>query len=338
MAIHVEPFEPAWWCQGPHAQTIWASLLRQRSPLPICRERWETPDGDFLDIDRLPAAPGKPVLVVLHGLEGSSASTRVRSFLHAARTRGWGGLAVNFRSCGDEMNRLRRSYHGGETADVAWVIQRAAEGRGRPGMCCVGLSLGGSVLLKHLGEQGTGAASLVNAAVAISAPFDLSISARAFERRGFNQIYASRLLRSLKRKTRLKLRAYPDLVDRARLAAARTIAEFDEVVTGPVHGFADAEAYWRAASCAPFLASIRVPTLLINALDDPVIPPQALPHQLVAGHPFLTAAFTQAGGHVGFISGLSPFQPVFWAERLAMTFCARYVAAPCLRKDPASNS
>jgi predicted alpha/beta-fold hydrolase len=159
--------------------------------------------------------------------------------------------------------------------------------------------------------------------VAISAPFDLAASARAFERGGFNRMYLSGLVRSLKRKTFLKLREYLDVVDRARLAAVRTLAEFDDLVTGPVHGFANAEEYWKASSCTPFLASIRIPTLLINALDDPVVPARTLPHQMVPQHPFLTAACTPTGGHVGFLCGPSPFQPVFWAEQTAMAFCER---------------
>jgi len=326
MVIEADRFIPAWWCRGPHAQTIWASLLRSAPPpLPVRRERWETPDGDFLDIDVVTAAAGKPALVILHGLEGSSISARVRGFLSAAHELGWQGLAVNFRSCSGEVNRLRRSYHGGETADLAWVIERVAAERGQDAICCVGLSLGGNMLLKYLGERANDLPSTVRAAVAISAPFDLAASAKAFERGGFNRIYLGRLVRSLKRKALIKLREYPDLVDRAKLATVRTLAEFDNVVTGPVHGFADAEEYWKASSCTSVLASIRIPTLLINALDDPVVPARALPHHIVPQHPFLTAVFTTTGGHVGFLRGPSPLQPVFWAEQKAMAFLKIWV-------------
>ncbi len=180
------PFRPAWWCRGPNAQTIWGSVLRPSPRVPLKRERWETPDGDFIDLDRLSAAPGAPILIVLHGLEGSSRSKQVLGLLEAAHRQGWAGLGMNFRSCSGELNRLPRSYHGGETSDLSWVIQRVRAENPGVSILCAGVSLGGNVLLKYLGEQGEGLPPEVVAAAAISTPFDLAASARRLEQ-GFSR-------------------------------------------------------------------------------------------------------------------------------------------------------
>lgn len=312
-------FRPAWWCRGAHAQTIWGSLLRPVGRVTLRRERWDTPDGDFIDVDRAEGKPGAPTLVVLHGLEGSSRSKQVLGLLAAAQRKGWRGIGVNFRSCSGEPNRLRRSYHAGETSDLAWVIERLV--REEPGspVLCVGLSLGGNVLLKYLGERGDSAPAEVRAAAAISAPFDLARSAHALER-GFSRTYMRRLVRSMKRKARAKLEKYPDLLDRKALEAARTLGEFDQAVTAPVHGFAGADAYWSACSSKAFLSGIRRPTLLINARDDPFLPADALPAAAAAANPLLTADFPAHGGHAGFLSGPWPGHPVSWAQERTLRF------------------
>lgn len=314
-----QPFRPAWWCRNAHAQTIWAALLRQAPPVPLARARWELPDGDFLDVDELAAGEPAPRLIVLHGLESSSRAPAVAGLLREARRRGWGGVAVNFRGCSGEPNRLRRSYHGGDTADLAWVIARVQADHPSSPLFLAGISLGGNVLLKYLGEQGETLPAQVRAAAAISAPFDLAASVQALERR-FSRVYRRRLVASLKRKTFEKLVRYPDLVDRLKLRAVRTLAAFDDLVTAPVHGFPDAAAYWAASSSAPLLACIRRPTLLINAEDDPFLPAGSLPRSAVGANPFLTAAFTPAGGHLGFLSGRWPGAPIAWAERCAIEF------------------
>ena len=316
-------FRPAWWCRSLHMQTIWGSLLRPAPKVRLTRQRWETPDGDFLDLDWTDGTPGTPILLVLHGLEGSSRSKQVLGLLAAARQEGWRGVGMNFRSCSGEPNRLRRSYHGGETSDLTWVIQRiTAESPNSP-ILCAGLSLGGNVLLKYLGEQGESLPSSVRAAVAVSAPFDLARSAHALEH-GFSRFYMRRLVRSLKAKTRAKLQKYPDLVDRKKLAVARTLTQFDDAVTAPVHGFRDADDYWRQSSSAAFLPKIRRPTLLINARDDPFLPETALPREAVEKNRFLTAEFPLHGGHLGFIAGGPPGRPVCWAEEEAIRFLKNY--------------
>lgn len=317
-------FQPAWWCPGAHLQTIWAGLLRQAPQVPLTRARWELPDGDFLDVDELAAGESAPRLIVLHGLESSSRAPAVLGLLLQAYQRGWGGVAVNFRSCSGEPNRLRRSYHGGDTADLAWVINRLQAEHPASALVCAGISLGGNVLLKFLGEQGETLPEAVRAAVAISTPFDLAASVKALGQ-GFSRVYENRLVATLKRKAFEKLARHPDLVDSAALKAVRTLGEFDDLVTAPVHGFQDGAAYWAAASCAQFLPRIRRPTLLINAQDDPFLPPQALPRQAVAENAYLTAAFTACGGHIGFLSGRWPGACRFWAEEYLAGFLTRHL-------------
>ncbi len=313
----------AWWCRGPHAQTIWGSLLRPSLSVTVERQRWETPDRDFIDVDWLPGAPHTPILIVLHGLGGSSRSKYTVGMLAAAQRKGWRGVAVNFRSCSGEPNRLRRSYHGGETSDLTWIVQRITAGYPGSPIFCVGASLGGNILLKYLGEQGDALPPSVKAAVAVSTPFDLALSAHTLEH-GFARIYMNGIVRDLKQKAFEKLKEYPDLVDPKALAAVRTLTQFDELVTAPVNGFRNADDYWSRSSSKGFLSKIRRPTLLINAKDDPFLPERALPLAAVSENRFLTAEFTSRGGHVGFLSGAWPGRPVCWAEDRAVRFLERY--------------
>ncbi len=311
-------FRPAWWCANRHLQTICGGV-RPAPRAPLHRSRWELPDGDFLDIDEMTGDTAAPLLIVLHGLESSSNSGNVRGLLNLAHQKHWSGLAINFRSCSGELNRLPRSYHGGDTTDLARVIdQVTARHPARP-IVLVGLSLGGNALLKYLGEQGERLPAQILAAVAISTPFDLAASAHTLEH-GFNKIYMARMVRSLKRKTRAKLKQFPNLVDRDTLLAVKTMAEFDDLVTAPLHGFANAQAYWTASSSAQFLSRIKRPTLLINAQDDPLLPAEYLPKPEQVNNPFLTMEFPASGGHLGFISGGWPWRPASWAEHRAIEF------------------
>ena len=312
-------FQPAWWCRGRHAQTLWGALFRPTPPVPLRRERWETPDGDFLDIDRVQGTSGAPAVIVLHGLEGSSRSKQVLGFLAAAHRVGWEAVGINFRSCSGEPNRLRRAYHGGDSAELGWVIDRVIAHNPARSVGCVGVSLGGNVLLKYIGEYGERVPQQVRAAGAISTPFDLGIAVRYVER-GMSRLYMRNLVRRLKQKTFAKLARYPDLVDPARLRAVQTLAEFDHLVTGPLHGFPNGQTYWQASSSASMLSTIRRPTLLINAEDDPFFPADALPIQVVRENPALRAEFVQDGGHAGFLSGVWPGRPVPWAENRTMAF------------------
>lgn len=318
-------FKPAWWCPSAHAQTIWAAIQRPIPDIPVRHEHWETPDDDFLLVDHVTAAPGRPILVVLHGLESSSQSKQVRGFLSAAHSRGWRAFGINFRSCGAELNRTQRSYHAGETSDFKWAIKRITAQYPRDALFCVGVSLGGNVLLKYLGEQGSMAPPTIKAAAAISTPFDLASAAFAFEKDFINRRYMRRLIHSLKEKIAQKLKKFPNFVDPKRLALVRTIAEFDEAVTAPLNGFADARSYWKASSCRQFLPAIGHPTLLINAMDDPLVPAAGLPHAEIKRNSNLTALITQTGGHMGFISGRWPSRPTFWAEQKTFTFFEQHL-------------
>lgn len=313
------PFRPAWWCPGPHAQTLWGALLRRTPRVEVRRERWDTPDGDFLDIDRLDGPPGSPLLLILHGLEGSSRSTPVLGLLAGARCLRWRAAAMNFRSCSGEPNRLPRSYHGGETGDLTWVVERLAGEEPETPLFCVGFSLGGNVLLKYLGERGDAAPRQVRAAAAISTPFDLAASARWLAS-GPGALYTRRLVASLRRKTLNKLQRYPGLVDRKAVLKVQTLEQFDNAVTAPVHGFANADAYWAASSSLQFLAGIRRPTLLINALDDPFYPGRLLPVREASANPNLRAVFPSHGGHMGFLSGFIPGLSRPWAEAQTLAF------------------
>ncbi len=322
---------PARWLPGAHAMTVFASVARFLPRPPSSRERWELPDGDFLDVDRFapPAATAvedPPLLVVCHGLEGSSRAPYVRGLVALALSRGLAVLALNFRSCSGETNRLPRFYHSGETGDLAHAVERlAGERPGRP-ILVAGFSLGGNVVVKYLGERGDGLPPEVRGAAVVSVPFDLERSARAVDGPGFwSWVYRERFMRRLRRKAAEKARRFPGAFDAARAARARTFAEFDAVVTAPLHGFPSAEAYWRTSSAGRFLAGVRRPLLALSSLDDPIVPAESIPVAEARANPHVTLETVRAGGHVAFVSGW-PFRPSFWAERRAVEFLAALAA------------
>jgi len=317
----MERFEPLRWLRGRHAQTVFGTLLRRGPRLPLRRERWELPDGDFLDVDRLEGPAAAPLLLVLHGLEGSSSSHYVLGLLFQARLRGWRGMALNFRSCSGEPNRLLRSYHSGETGDLGEAVRRArAESPPAP-LFLAGCSLGGNVVVKWLGEQG--ASAPVRAAAALSVPFDLKACAQALDApSAMSFVYRSRFLHTLKRKALAKARKLPG-IDPVRVRSARTLFEFDEAVTGPVHGFKGAEEYWARCSSGPYVARVRVPLLLLSAEDDPFIPPSCLPREAASTSSCVTLETYPAGGHLGFVSG--PYLPRFWAESRVAEYLAEHL-------------
>ena len=241
-----------------HAQTVWGPFTRRDAP-PSRRERVVTPDGDFVDLDWHdgPVAPGAPLLLVLHGLEGSCHSHYVRGLLRLARTAGWGAVALNFRSCSGEPNRLPRFYHSGDTDDLDLVVRLLIERDPLVRIGAVGVSLGGNVLLKWLGEHGDAAPMQLAAAVGISTPYDLERCTRVLDRGIAKLTYTASFMRSFKEKVRDKARAFPEFVDVAAVMRARTFAAYDRAVTAPLHGFADERDYWRRASCRPYLARCR---------------------------------------------------------------------------------
>ncbi len=324
-AMDRSEFRPAWWLPGPHAQTLGARILRSKSKVVCQRERMELPDGDFLDLDWVTSVEGNvvgegaPLVIVLHGLEGSAQSGYAVQLYRELTKRGLQAVGLNFRGCSGEPNRVPRAYHSGETGDLARVVEFLHESYpGRP-LGSVGVSLGGNVLLKYLGEKREQRRAVV-AAAAISVPYDLSAGADHVER-GFSRTYRAFLVRKLKRKVRAKLHVMNGQIDVSSALAARTFREFDEAVIVPIHGFEDAEDYYRQSSSDQFLGSIKVPTLLVHSLDDPFLPEDAVPLGAGEASSYIKTAFTANGGHVGFVSG-TPWAPVFWAERTVAEFLA----------------
>ena len=318
-----EPYHPPFWYRGRHLQTLWGPLFRHRRRPPVRRERLETPDGDFLDLDWLEGVPaGGPLVLVLHGLEGSSRSHYARGLLIEAGRLGWRSAVLHFRSCSGEVNRLPRLYHSGETSDLDWIVEHLRERAPGP-IGLVGISLGGNVVLKWLGERGHGAPREVTAAVAISTPFDLAACARVLDR-GFNRaVYTTSFLRTMKAKIRIKRALYDGDIDLAAVLRSRTFREYDRLFTAPLHGFADEQDYWTRASSGPYLPRIRRPTLLINATNDPFMPAESLPRAAVERSRSLEAEFVTQGGHVGFLDGALGRSS--WAERRALAFLGRHL-------------
>ena len=309
------------WLPGGHLQTLYAALLAPHARVRYFRERWETPDGDFIDLDWTAAdharAGDQPLVALFHGLEGGSGSPYARALMAATHARGWAGVVVHFRGCGGELNRLPRAYHSGDSKEIDWILRRLKQGHAAD-ICAAGVSLGGNALLKWLGEQRSAAATIVNAAAAISAPVDLMTSGDALGR-GFNRVYTRNFLTTMRRKTRAKLALFPALCDRNRMLAAGTLREFDNVVTAPLHGYRDTDDYWTRASSKPLLRDIAVPTLMINARNDPFLPAAALPlaHEL---SPAVTVEFPATGGHVGFVTGAFPGRLDWLPQRILHFF------------------
>lgn len=305
------------WLPGGHAQTIYPLLLRTAPPA-YRRSRWETPDGDFVDVDWMDA-PGCASLVVLfHGLEGSSRSHYAVALAHALAARGRRGAIPHFRGCSGEPNRLPRAYHSGDHAEIDWMLRRLRAAFPSAAICAVGVSLGASALLNWLGRHGEEALHVVDAAVAVSAPVDLAAAGHALGR-GFNRVYSRHFLASMKRGARAKLARFPGLFDGAALAACRSLYAFDDLVTAPLHGFRGVDDYWTRASSKPWLAGIAVPTLLLNALNDPFLPAAALPApaQVSAA---VALEYPPEGGHAGFVSGAFPGR-LAWLPARVLAFC-----------------
>ncbi len=313
-------FRPPRWLRGRHAQTVWGSLVRLPIRLPLAHERWELPDGDFIDVDVLRgAAPHAPVVVVCHGLEGSSKAGYVRGLLRELRARGFAAVAINFRSCSGEPNRLPRFYHSGDTGDLAFVVDKLRAERPGRAIGLAGFSLGGNVVAKYLGERGDAVPAEVRAAAVVSVPFDLALCARNLDGADLMaRVYRGRFLRRLRAKLVAKARTHASLpVERARLV--RTLRDWDHHVTAPLHGFTSAEDYYARSSAGPFLPSVKRPLLIVAAEDDPFVPPEALPRAAAAVNPLLQLEISREGGHVAFVHG-PPWSTRRHAERRAAEF------------------
>jgi uncharacterized protein len=319
-------YRAPWWLPGGNAQTIWPALAARRRlgpPATYRRERWTTPDGDFIDLDWLAAGAAAqcPLLVLFHGLEGSSRSHYAEAFADVARERDLAFVVPHFRGCSGELNQAPRAYHSGDHEEIGWVLDRLRSLHRGP-LLVAGVSLGGNALLRWAGEAGSQAAAVVSAVAAVCSPLDLAAGARAIGR-GFNRVVYTRMfLRSMKPKALAKLQQHPGLFDAARLAAARDLYEFDDVFTAPLHGFRNADDYYERASARPHLPRIRIPALALNARNDPFVPAASLPRQADAGA-HLTLWQPEQGGHVGFPVGRWPAHVRYMPEQVTDWLLAR---------------
>ena len=326
-SLYGAPYSAPWWLPGGHAQTLYAALVAPRPRVAYRRERWDTPDGDFIDLDwvvdegpstRPSTLDPRPLVVLFHGLEGSSRSHYSLALMAAVRERGMRGVAVHFRGCSGVPNRLPRAYHSGDAQEIEWILRRLrAQNAGAP-LFAVGVSLGGNALLKWLGETGADAGTVVNKAAAVSAPVDLMAAGDALGQ-GFSLLYARNFLSTLKVKSLAKLARYPGLYDAARVRAASTLREFDDLVTAPLHGFKGVDDYYARASSKPQLKCIAAPTLMLNARNDPFLPARFLPTpQEVSLNVLLETP--AGGGHAGFVTGRFPGNIEWLAQRVLRFF------------------
>ena len=304
-------YRAPWWLPGGNPQTLWAALASRRhfGPAPRWRRaRWNTPDGDFIDVDHAvhASAPEAPLLILFHGLEGSSASQYAVAFADFAAAHGVAYAVPHFRGCSGEINQAPRAYHSGDFEEVDWILRRFAdEHPGRP-LIAVGVSLGGNALMRWAGEMGMEAVPRVRAIASVCSPLDLAAGGQAIGR-GFNRlVYTRMFMRSMVPKALRKLEQHPGLFDRQKLLAARDLYEFDNLFTAPLHGFRDTADYWARASAKPVLHRIRIPALALNALNDPFVPAASLPSSQDAGH-HVTLWQPEQGGHVGFPVAQGPF-------------------------------
>jgi predicted alpha/beta-fold hydrolase len=314
------PYRAPSWLPGGHLQTIYPALFVRKPAVAYRRERWTAPDSDFIDIDFIDGQPGQPLLVLFHGLEGSSDSHYARAMMATVAEMGWSGAVPHFRGCSGEMNLAPRFYHSGDTEEIDWIMRKLAshaQGVGAGKLYAAGISLGGNALLRWLGETGHGA-EIVDAACAISAPLDLAGGGAALGK-GFNRLYAQNFLRTMRAKSLSKLEQFPRLFDREQLMQARDLYTFDNIVTAPLHGFRNTDDYWHRASAKHVLGDITVPTLVLNARNDPFLPEQHLPRSAA---PSVRLAYPEQGGHVGFLSGraIGPAGLLGWLPQQTMAF------------------
>ena len=301
------------WLPSGHLQTIYPAVAIAKPPVTFRRERWDAHDGDFVDVDFVDGEPGKPFVVLFHGLEGSSNSHYARSLMAAIAQRGWSGAVPHFRGCSGEANLAPRFYHSGDAQELDWILRRLRP-RAAGKFYAVGVSLGGNALLRWLGE-GQHESEIVDAACAVSAPLDLARGGESLSS-GFNMLYTRMFLQTLKPKCLAKLDQFPGLFDRDALLCARDLYEFDNVVTAPLHGYRDTNDYWDRASAKHVLDDITVPTLVLNARNDPFLPGVHLPNK---ASPRVTLEYPDHGGHVGFASGGLPGS-LDWLPRRLISF------------------
>lgn len=298
--VDISGYKAPLFFKNPHVQTVFPSVFRKVEGVNYTRQRLETQDDDFLDLD-WSRINSRKLAIVLHGLEGDTGRSYIKGMTKAINRCGWDALALNFRGCGEEPNRQSRMYHSGETTDIDFVIKSAIALGLYDAMALVGFSLGGNVILKYLGESGRNIHQVIKFAVTISVPCDLKACSIKLEQRS-NRGYSRRFLRMLTNKLRKKAESYPKTVDTSGLANLKSLKEFDEKYTAPLHGFRNAEDYYNRSSSLQFLSHISIPTLLISSLDDPFLAPECYPYEIAKRHDFLHLETPDHGGHVGFVS------------------------------------
>jgi hypothetical protein len=311
-------YRAPWWLPGGHLQTIYPYFLLRRAPPPYRRSRWETPDGDFIDLDWVEGDAQAPLVVLFHGLEGCSRSHYAAAIMRGLARRGWRGVVAHFRGCGGTPNRLPRAYHSGDADEIDWILRRLRAREPRARLYAAGVSLGGNALLKWLARERAAARDVVDAAAAISAPIDLTTAGDRLGR-GLNRFYGDHFLATLRAKSLEKLSRFPGLYDGNAVRNAGTLREFDNLVTAPLHGFRDTDDYWRRASSKPELSRIEAPTLLVHARNDPFLPGRHLP---AAGELPRNIEFElpAGGGHAGFAAGPFPGNLDWLPQRLTEFF------------------
>ena len=305
-------FRPPPWLKNCHLQTIVAASFRPRPALKYRVERLELPDGDFVDLAWTDHGrePGSPIVIILHGLTGSIESKYARAIMNVVHRLGWRAVMMQFRGQSGEPNRLARSYHSGDTGDLDYLARDLKRREPQTPLAAVGYSLGGNVLLKWLGEQGAGAP--VETAVAVSVPFDLDLCARSI-RKGFSRTYQTRLLRMMRRAVRVKFRWMTAPIPLPNLSKLNDFYAFDNAITAPLHGFRDVHHYYAECSSMKFLKAIRVPTLVIHALDDPFMAPAVVPKPEALSEQ-VRLELSDHGGHVAFIGARPDGRPYYWLE------------------------
>jgi len=319
--LYTESYVAPPWLPGGNIQTIYPYLNKPTQLFKYRRERWELDDGDFVDVDWMDGSTNCPIIIFFHGLEGGSSSHYILSIISSLRNYNWRSAVIHFRGCSGKPNRLSRAYHAGDSAEIDWMLQRItrqtqAVSATQP-VYVIGVSLGGNALLKWLGEKGEQAKKLVTGVATVSVPLDLAAAGSALDA-GFNQVYTRHFLNTLKYKALDKLEQFPGLFDAKALKKCTSIYDFDNLVTAPLHGFRDTDDYWRQSSSKPWLAHIRVPTLVINARNDPFMPASVLPAQKDVA-PAVTLEFPEEGGHVGFMQGPFPGR-LSWLPRRILSF------------------
>lgn len=311
-------YRAPWWLPGGHLQTLYASLFARTPRVIYRRQRWDLADGDFLDLDWVDGEPDKPLLALFHGLEGSSRGHYALALMAALRQRGWRGVVVHFRGCSGTPNRLSRAYHSGDSAEIKMALTYLKTQAGAQPLYATGISLGANALLKWLGESGLEAQQLVTRAAAISPPVDLAHAGARLDR-GFNRYsYTRHFLRTLRHKTQEKIDRHRLPITQRALHAVKTLHAFDNLYTAPMHGFRNADDYWRRASSKPWLNSVVVPTLIVHAHNDPFLSASTY-LGLSQLSPNITLDLPRQGGHVGFVSGPFPGK-LNWLPNRVMNF------------------